>query len=141
MSSRRGFTLLEILVATLLMGIAVVGLLSNISTSLRTGARLTDYDRAALLARAKMDELLLEPRLPKLSPVEGRFDAAATGGVEAGWRARASIFEAPQTAAPGMPALERIELEVWWMSGATRRKLSLEGFHRIVLAPEDAVKQ
>ena len=49
------------LVATLIMGMAVVGLLSAISTSMRNAARLTDYDRVAMLARAQMDALLLEP--------------------------------------------------------------------------------
>ncbi len=58
----RGFTLLEMLVATAIMGIAVVALLANISTSMQNASRLTDYDRAALLAKRKMDELLLDGR-------------------------------------------------------------------------------
>ncbi len=63
----RGFTLLEMLVATLIMGIAVVALLSNISTSLRHASRVTDNDRAALAAKRKMDELLLDTRFsPRL---------------------------------------------------------------------------
>ena len=58
MRFRRGFTLLEVMVATTIMGIAVVTLLSALSTSVRNATRLTDYDRAVLLARAKMDALL-----------------------------------------------------------------------------------
>jgi len=50
----RGFTLLEVLVATLIMGLAVVGLLSAISTSMRNAARLTDYDRVAMVARPRV---------------------------------------------------------------------------------------
>src|SRR5205814_2063081 len=65
MKSRRGFTLLEVLVATTIMGVAVVTLLSALSTSVRNATRLTDYDRAALLARAKMDALLVDPALPR----------------------------------------------------------------------------
>ena len=46
MRSRRGFTLLEVMVATTIMGIAVVTLLSALSTSVRNATRLTDYVRA-----------------------------------------------------------------------------------------------
>lgn len=126
----RGFTLLEMLVATLIMGIAVVSLLASISASLRNAGRLTDYDRAALLARHKMDELLLDQGLPRLVPIEGQFDPQFTGGVEAGWRAQIAPFEAPPEAKPGAFILERVELEIWWMSGSRRHSLALEGFRQ-----------
>ena len=48
---RRGFTLLEMVVATAIMGIAVVGLLSVLAGATRNAARLRDYDRVAQLAR------------------------------------------------------------------------------------------
>ena len=60
------------LVATVIMGLAVVGLLSNISTSLQHASRLTEHDRAALAAKRKMDELLVDSRLPYDSPMEGQ---------------------------------------------------------------------
>jgi len=53
---RAGFTLLEVLVATVIMGIAVAGLIAGLSQSVRNAARLSDYDRAAMLARTKMNE-------------------------------------------------------------------------------------
>jgi general secretion pathway protein I len=133
-ASASGFTLLEMLVATMIMGIAVVGLLSNLSTSLRNASRLTEYDRAALLAKRKMDELLLDTRLPKDSVIEAQFDPATTG-VEGGWRARLSTFEEPPNVAPGVSILERLELRVWWMSGAHRRELSMEAFRTATILP------
>jgi type II secretion system protein I len=134
---RGGFTLLEMLVATLIMGIAVVGLLSNISTSLQHASRLADYDRAALLARRKMNELLLDTRLPKDIFIDGRFDPATTG-VAGGWRARVTSFEEPPDPAPGTPILERIELEIWWGREARLRRFSLEAFRRAVIQPATA---
>jgi len=134
---QRGFTLLEVLVATVVMAIAVTGLLSALSTSLRNAARLTEYDRAALLARQKMDELLLSTTLPKLTPIEGLWQPNLTGGQPIGWRARFSPFETVQHPGPGMPYLERVELEIWWMNGDKRRSFALEGFRRSVLTPED----
>src|SRR5437868_11742617 len=99
---QKGFTLLEVLIATVIMAIAVTGLLSALSTSLRSAARLTDYDRAALLARQKMDELLIADKLPKLAPFEGTWTPDVTGGESMGWRARLTPFETPPGAGPGV---------------------------------------
>jgi prepilin-type N-terminal cleavage/methylation domain-containing protein len=134
---RNGFTLLEVLIATLIMGLAVVGLLSAISTSMRSAARLTDYDRVALLAKAQMDGLLLNFHLPPFAVIGGEFDRASTGGVQAGWRARVSPFDTPAERAPGTQILERIELEIWWMSGPQRRTFTLEAFRRKQLRAAD----
>jgi general secretion pathway protein I len=128
----RGFTLLEMLVATTIMGIAVVGLLSNISTSLQHASRLTDYDRAALVARRKMNELLLDTRLPKDVFLSGRLDPATTR-LEGGWRARLTTFEVPPNLIPGTPILERVELEIWWGNDERRHRFALEAFRRALI--------
>jgi general secretion pathway protein I len=133
----RGFTLLEVLVATLIMGLAVIGLLSSISVSMRNAARVTDYDRVALLARAQMDNLLLTRRLPWFSVVQGSFDPALIGGREAGWRARVSPFEKAVIPDVGNAVLERIELEVWWKNGDNQRTFTLDAFRRKVLRADD----
>jgi general secretion pathway protein I len=135
--SRRGFTLLEVLVATLIMALAVTGLLSALSTSLRSASRLTDYDRAALLARQKMDELMIATKAPKLAPFAGTWGPEVTGGLQTGWRARITPFEMTPGAAAGAAFLERIELEIWWMYGEQRRTFQIEGFRRSVLTPDD----
>jgi general secretion pathway protein I len=127
---RRGFTLIEMLVATAIMGIAVVGLIANLSASLRNASRLTDYDRAALLAREKMDELLLDPRLPRLGVIGGVFDPALAGNTPAGWSARLTPFEVPPDAPPGSEILEQLELQVWWGQKDRPRTLVIEAYRR-----------
>jgi len=134
---QRGFTLLEVLVATLIMAIAVAGLMGAISSSLRNAARLTDHDRAVLLGRQKMDELLISNGLPKGVPIEGNWGAEDTGGVQMGWRARLTPFDVAKGSGVGRPFIERVELEIWWMSGTQRRSFHLDGFHRAILSPPD----
>lgn len=124
---RRGFTLLEMIVATLIMGIAVVGMLSGLAGATRNAARLMEHDRAVQLARAKMNELIATRDLPREQVLSGAFDPSQTGEVEAGWRARVSIFEKPESA-QGVFLIDRIELEVWWMSGRDRRSFTLDGY-------------
>lgn len=133
MRSKNGFTLLEVLVATAIMGIAVAGLLNNISGAARNASRLTEYDRAVLLARSKMDELLAEPNLRRGVPMTGEFDAARTGGVPCSWQAEVTPFETIPGAAPGDWVVDRIALEIEWMDGGTKHAFSLEGFRRGVL--------
>ena len=131
-----GFTLLEVLVATLIMGIAVAGILSGMAGASRNAARLTDYDRATLLAKQKMDELLIDRDAPRNQDLAAEFDPALTGGVRTGWRARVTPFEATP-GARGLWDLDRIELEIWWMGGQTRHTYSLEGFRRNILRKGD----
>ena len=124
-----GFTLLEVLVATLIMGIAVAGALQGISTAARNAARLTQYDRATILARQKMDELLASTSL--FGSGDGMFNPAQTGGAAVGWHAQITAIEG----GPGPGVVDRVELEIWWMDGTTRRQFAVEGYRRARLRP------
>jgi general secretion pathway protein I len=134
---QRGFTLLEVLVATLVMAIAVAGLMSAISTSLRNAARLTDHDRAVLLGHQKMDELLIATGLQKGVAFQGTWGPEVTGGLDMGWLARLTPYEVPKASGVGRPFLERVELQIWWMNGSQRRSFTLQGLHRALLTKDD----
>jgi len=137
MRNQRGFTLLEVLVATAIAGIAIAGLIGSISNTANNAHKLTDRDRATLLAKSKMDELLVDPRLLRNVPLEGTFDPASTGGFEGGWRAVVTPFETAPGAGPGMWVVDRVELQIWWTSGGTRHTFELEGFRRAFLNKGD----
>jgi hypothetical protein len=127
------------MVATTIMAIAIVGLLSGISGAMRNASRLTDYDRAVQLARLRMNELLVDQQLPRDTIIDGDFDPQQTGGRKAGWRARVANFEMPPNPQPGQIALDRLELQIWWMAGADRRTFTLDAYRPRVLKPQDIV--
>jgi prepilin-type N-terminal cleavage/methylation domain-containing protein len=133
MKNQRGFTLLEALVATMIMGVAVAGILSALAASSRNVSRLTHADRAVILARTKMDELLVDLTLPRKEYLGGPFSAAASGDTAAGWKALITPIEAAPAATDRNWVIDRIELEIWWMDGGTRRSFSLEGYRRALL--------
>lgn len=135
--AQRGFTLLEVLVAAVIMGVAVAGLMSGLSASTRNAARLSQFDRASLFAQQKMDELLVASEIHRGQPLQGLFDPAVTGGQQIGWNAVILPFETAPGAGPGMWVLDRVQLEIWWMDGQTRRSFSLEGFRRGILQNGD----
>ena len=140
MRRARGFTLLEMIVATVILAVAVVGLLSGITGALRNAARLTAYDRVVQLARLRMNELLVDSRMPRDTVISGSFDPQQSGGVASGWRARLENFEMPPAPTPGEFALDRIELEIWWNAGTARRTFTLDAFRQRLLKPEDLAR-
>jgi prepilin-type N-terminal cleavage/methylation domain-containing protein len=135
--STRGVTLLEMIVAATILAIAVVGLMAGLAGTTHNAARLQDYDRAVQLARTRMNDLLLDRRLPRNTYVSGPFDPAQTGGLEAGWKARLTPFEMPPHATTGQIGLDRVELEVWWKNGNSVRTFTLDAYRPHVLLAED----
>jgi len=134
-NTRGGFTLLEVRVATVVMGIAVSGLIAGLSQSVRNASRLGDYDRAAMLARTKMNDLLLDADLPFAGTVSGQFDPDQAGGMESGWQASIRPYEAPLNAGPGAIVLQEIDLRIWWQpvssqKDRTRRTLQLASYRQ-----------
>jgi hypothetical protein len=128
------------MVASTIMAIAVVGLMATLSGAARNAARLRDYDRAVQLARLRMNELLLDETIPPNTEVAGDFDRSLSSGLECGWRARASLWKLPPYPVPGEFALERLDLEVWWGSGAGRRTLAMASYRRHALTVDEAAQ-
>jgi prepilin-type N-terminal cleavage/methylation domain-containing protein len=126
---RAGFTLLEVLVATVIMGVAVSALIIGLTQSVKNASRLADYDRAVMLARTKMNDLLLDANLPFDGLTDGRFDTGEAGGIPSGWSAALKPYDVPPNAGPGTVVLQQIALEVWWQPATGgRRTMRLESY-------------
>jgi type II secretion system protein I len=72
-SAARGFTLLEVLVSTVLLGTVFVAVMGLTAQSLRNINRMEPHEKALWHAREKMNQVLL---LEELGPTEqaGRWD-------------------------------------------------------------------
>jgi len=138
MKPAQGFTLLEMIVATTIMAVAIVGLITGLSTTTHNAARLRDYDRAVQLGRERMNELMLDQTLPHNTVINGVFDPNQTGGLESGWKVRLTTFEMPPAIRVNEAALDRLELEVWWKSGLTTRSFTLDAYRPRAISQDDA---
>ncbi len=74
----RAFTLLEVMVAIAILGIALLGLLGLHHQSLQSVIRAQNATRASMLAQAVMTEAELE-RFPDLGHTSGDFQASFPG--------------------------------------------------------------
>ena len=118
-SCRRGggFTLLEILVAFVLLGVVGASLLEMFQGGMRTVGLSAEYSHAALLARSKLAELQAQSTLP-----QGEYD----GGFDETYRWRLLVTpylpveDEPLPPVPGVEPL-LVELTVAWGEGRQRR--------------------
>ncbi len=130
----RGFSLLEMIVATAILGIAIIGLMTLTTTVLANAARIREYDRAAMLARTTMNQLLVEEPLPLGRNLTGTYESGL------GWEARVEPFFMPTPPQAGSTMLVRIRLSVWWDSDGRRKRLKLESFRRMIIRPEHGLE-
>ncbi len=78
LAPRAGFTLLEVLIAIAVLGIALLALLSLEHQDLQSVIRGQEISRAAMLAQAMMTQAELE-RFPPLGTTSGNFDQMYSG--------------------------------------------------------------
>ena len=123
MTRQDGFSLLEMVVATGLLGVAMVGILGSIGSSVTAVGAAREYDAAALIARSTMNDLLTAWPLPLGTTMGDRYPDGS------GWEAIAMPMEGFGRDGSGRQ-LVRVSLVVWWHSGGDRKEIRLEGYRR-----------
>jgi len=113
---KAGFTLLEILVALALLGVAIVTVLQLFSADIRAIAASEDYVSAVMRAEAKMREVLDDDKLE-----EGTRSEA----MENGCVADVTVSEIMKERTESLPVrLLEITLMFHWTKGTTTRSLT-----------------
>lgn len=123
MTGQRGTTLLEVVLATLLLGVVAAGLLGTVNRALAGVQAAREHSRAVTYAKSVLDELLAQPRLQAGQALQGSTDATS------GWKAVAKPLQL-QNRRPGTFGLIEIQVEVWWLAGGQRKTLALAGYRR-----------
>lgn len=109
---RRGFTLLEALVAVLIVGLAGVAALETVGAELRTASRARHTLHAAALAEYRLETLRVLPPGELRSLPDSLADGAFAPPLE-GYRWAASAREVP-----GEPGLYDARVTVRWSGGS-----------------------
>lgn len=123
-SVRRGFTLLEALVALVLVGTVVAGTLSLVGATLRGASMVAAHARAVTLADARMSALTLVPA--ESIPYYRRLREGAFAPPFEDYRWRARLVRGRVS-----PALLRATVAVTWHDG--EYALATELFRRELL--------
>ena len=113
-----GFTLLEVLVALVLLSISLVAIFELFSANLRGIAKSDDYSYAVIMAEAKMRQILDDDTLAEQTLTESTDD---------GYRMNAVVSS---TASDRMENLQikllEINLKVSWMKDSKERAFNLK---------------
>lgn len=113
----RGFTLIEVVVAFVVLALSLGALFEIFATGLRSAGAAGDYAVAAMVAESRLDALDVE------TPLEaGEYGGPLDGGFR--WRAEARPYPLDET--PGVPyPLVEVVLTVSWHDGGRERSVTV----------------
>lgn len=134
-ANARGFTLLEVLVAIVLVGTGIAAGFTAMSGNTRMEEKMAAQDAAAILARAKLDEAMSSPDFVIAKELsEDRY-----AGTDFGYRLQLQqipiLTAAQQERIPSFKRqLERISIEVFWGPKEAKQSYTLSNY-RIASSP------
>ena len=124
----RGFSLLEVLVAFVILALILGVLMQIFSGGLRNASRVDEYQQAMLLGQSKLASIGIEIPL-KVSESDGEFDAVYRWHVSVRPYLVAPTQTSDQTGLP-VPILPvsllEVEIQVLWGGSAQPRSASLK---------------
>lgn len=117
MTDMEGFTLLEVLVAIAILGIAITVVLQLFSANLRAVSSSDDYVSAVMKAEARMREILDDEKLTERSWSEATDD---------GYRIDVSVSDTSKERTENLQVrLLKIDMTLRWTKGTKERSLTL----------------
>lgn len=117
MTDMEGFTLLEVLVALAILGIAITVVLQLFSANLRAVSSSDDYVSAVIKAEARMREILDDEKLTERSWSEATDD---------GYRIDVSVSDTSKERTENLQVrLLKIDMTLRWTKGTKERSLTL----------------
>ncbi|MFA0742077.1 MAG: hypothetical protein DFNUSKGM_002197 [Candidatus Fervidibacter sacchari] len=135
----RGFTLVELVVAFLILVIGVTAILELVSQSALNARYAKDKTTATVLAQQKLEELLAQPDLAP-GETEGDFGDAYP---QFRWRAQISEVGGSTVSTEGETSMLHIVVIVEWQDRGQIRSVQLETLQApvTVLHPQEATLQ
>ena len=118
----RGFSLMEVLVAMTILGVAFSTLFSLISGSLRNVDRIQEHDKIVRWGQMKLNEIVLHMNQASSPPLSGSFDDKYR------WQANVEPvrpLESSDNTSPGY-SLVRVSLSVIWLGRSGENQFKLE---------------
>ena len=132
--STTGFTLIEVVVAMVILSVGITVILELFSGSLRLLRTSGEYTKAVNYARVKMEEVTVKPTMNE-GIEEGEFDGVYRWQVDV---KRMDILPARiETDFKPPVELFQVKLIVLWKSGTKERSTVLETYRTIKLEEEE----
>ena len=119
---KSAFTLVEVLLALVITGIALVPLIRLHTISIIMQDRAASLSRATSLAEAKMAEILAV-EFPEVGTSSGHFELE--GPVTFSWRAEVSEVKNELLEELGSSPIRRVSVKVHWDAGNNRRDVTI----------------
>jgi general secretion pathway protein I len=134
--STTGFTLIEVVVAMAILGVALTVIIELFSGGLRLARTSAEYTKAINYARMKMEEIAVKQTLEE-GTQEGEFDHTFRWQIET---KKVDVLPI-EKGIDFMPSTElfQVKVNVLWKSGPRERSTRLETYRTIKL--EDKEKQ